>query len=275
MKKEFLLRFIPEIALDVLSLFKNDTKWRGNYASWDDAVKHSLGYDNDAILSKVINATKDVIDGKGYFERDSIVFDKPEYSWQLLSALLWIANQKNKLHLIDFGGAFGSSYYQNKKFLAEINDLKWLIVEQKNFIETGKKHFENETIKFYENIDSCLKDYSPSVVLLSSVLQYIDKPYDLIDVIGSTKIEYLIVDLTAITTEPNDRLTVQKVTPKIYDASYPCWFFNEENLKKSFEKHFHIVEEFNSYIGQNMRVGFLKRINYRGYILKNKHYDNN
>ena len=78
--------------------------WFGNYSSWQDAKKDSVGYDSDLILEKVKNSLLKVKNGEAIYERDSILFDKMEYSWPLLAALLWIANKNMaKLNIIDFG----------------------------------------------------------------------------------------------------------------------------------------------------------------------------
>ncbi len=267
-------KLLPEIAFDALSLFKSSNKWTGNYATWEEAEKKAVGYDSDFIISKVSGAAREIINGNGIFERDSIVFHKAEYSWPLLSTLLWIGAQKSKLHLLDFGGSLGSTYHQHKKYLSVFEDIKWMIVEQPKFVEEGKKYFENETIQFYDTIDTCLLENSPSVVLISSVLQYIEDPYELIETIGQKKIEYVIIDLTGISSSPTDIITLQKVDPNIYPASYPCRFFNEAHLKEAFSKHFHIIDEFDSYIGNKLKINTFKPAKYRGYILKNKSYGN-
>jgi hypothetical protein len=44
------------------------------------------------------------------------------------------------------------------------------------------------------------------------------------------------VDRTGFTKNEKMRLTIQKVPAKIYDASYPCWFFNEKEFTMFFEK---------------------------------------
>ena len=70
------------------------------------------------ILDKVLAATLKVKQGQAVFERDSVLFDEIEYSWPLLAGLMWAAaSNGGKLNVLDFGGALGSSYYQNRKFL--------------------------------------------------------------------------------------------------------------------------------------------------------------
>jgi putative methyltransferase (TIGR04325 family) len=124
--------------------------WTGNYASWNEAKKNSSGYEANNIVLKVQQAINKVKSGEMAYERDSVVFDKIVYSWPILSGLLWVANLNGgKLHVCDFGGSLGSTYFQNKNFLNSIQFMRWNIVEQKNFVDTGKKYFEDKTLQYY------------------------------------------------------------------------------------------------------------------------------
>ncbi len=262
-KKEILKEYIPPFFLrKITGLFYG---WSGNYKSWEEAQQHSTGYDSALILNKVKDALLKVKNGEAVSERDSINFDKIEYSFPLLSALLWIANQnRGEINLIDFGGSLGSSYFQNKKFLAYLNKVNWNIVEQKHFIECGKQYFQDDNLQFFENIEECRKIHNANTILLSSVLQYIDKPYQLLDYIIKQKFKYIIFDRTPFLMNKKDRITIQKVHPKIYKATYPCWFFNEEKFVCYFSEHYELITEFDSLDKANIKSVF------KGFIFKLK-----
>jgi hypothetical protein len=98
--------------------------------------------------------TLKVKEGKGAYERDSVIFEIIEYEWHLLACLLWIAAcNNNSLRVLDYGGSLGSLYYQHRDFLKYISDLRWTVVEQKSFVKCGKEQFENEHLKFEEFLD--------------------------------------------------------------------------------------------------------------------------
>ncbi len=215
--------------------------WRGNYANWQQAQQKCTGYDSNIIFDKVKNAALKVKNGEAVFERDSVIFDEVQYSFPLLASLSQVALHSNsKLNVLDFGGSMGSCYYQNKDLFKGINELKWNIVEQEHFVAEGKKSFEDEHLKFYFNIEDCLAANKVNAILLSSVIQYIEKPYELLDDLLAKKVEYLIIDRTPLFKANKDRITIQKVPKKIYEAQYPCWILNENNLvnhitKKGYE----------------------------------------
>jgi putative methyltransferase (TIGR04325 family) len=147
--KNILKQVLPPILINRLKvLFTN--KFTGSYKSWEDALAHSKGYDSKDIFEKVKNSALKVNRGEAAFERDSVVFDKIEYSWPLLAALMWATAKENgRLDVLDFGGSLGSTYLQNRKFLEPIDDFSWNIVEQEHFVKCGKEIFESDRLKFF------------------------------------------------------------------------------------------------------------------------------
>src|ERR1035437_1876797 len=267
--KPILKSIIPPILSDNMR-FRSKYGWFGDYPSWEDAQKDSVGYDSELIFEKVKNSLLKVKNGEAVYERDSVLFDKVDYSWPLLASLLWIAAQKgNYLNIIDFGGSLGSTYFQNRKFLSAVKKLRWNIVEQDNFVNCGKKYFEDEMLKFYYDIGSCMKETNPSTILFSSSIQYIEKPYDLLANILKNKFEYIIFDLTGfISNGSRDRLTIQQVPPSIYEATYPCWFLNKEKFLSIFKNNYSLVEKFEGYLGQNIKINNRIDAKYLGFIFE-------
>jgi len=240
----------------------------GDYSNWGAALAASSGYDSDIILEKVKDALLAVKSGKAVYERDSVLFDRIEYAWPLLSTLLWIASRSgNRLNIIDFGGSLGSTYFQNRAFLSHIEGLKWNIVEQKKFVDCGIKHFQDENLKFYYDISSCASVEKPTAILLSSVIEYIERPYLLLRSILDEGFEYIIIDRTKFYDAP-DRITVQRVPPNIYDASYPCWIFNRKKFLAFFEAGYELAAEFEALGGELEIEGIRSR--HEGYVFKKR-----
>jgi putative methyltransferase (TIGR04325 family) len=239
----------------------------GNYDLWEDALQDSIGYSDDEIIQKVRNSSLKVKNDEAVYERDSVLFDKIQYSWPLLAALLRVATLNNhKLHVMDFGGALGSSYYQNRKFLNHINDFKWCVIEQEKFYAIGKKEFEDDCLKFYSNIKECHEKNEIDVILLSCVLPYLENPYQILNELINLGVKNIIIDRHPILTNSNkDIITVQNVPENIYKASYPAWLFNESKFKSVIKKKYNIFEE----ISGNDKVDY--PCNFKCYILTVKH----
>jgi putative methyltransferase (TIGR04325 family) len=234
----------------LFDIYENTFGFGGDYKCWEDAVKDSIGYDSDIILSKVLDSSLKVINGKAAYERDSVTFRNIQYSWPLLAGLLWITSCKNnRLNIVDYGGSLGSSYRQNKAFFKHLQELRWSIVEQEKFVRCGKEHFENEHLKFYYDLKTCYLENQPDTILFSSVIQYLEKPYTLLEEVLSFKFDFLIFDRTTFIESGDDRLTIQKAKPTIYRASYPAWFFNREKFLAFLKRDYELVAEFDALAG--------------------------
>ena len=228
---------------------RNQYGWFGNYSSWAEVVREADGYDADVILERTKNAILKVKNGEAVYERDSVVFDKKEYPFPLITFLLNSANLKGEaLHVLDFGGSLGSTYYQIKEFLTEKVCSSWNVVEQGHYVECGNQYFNDDILTFYNSIDACLEDKKIDLVVLSGSVRYLEKPHDFLEQLGAYNFQFLLFDRTAFHNGEEDRLTLQKVPPEIYPASYPSWFFNEKNFLTHFSGQYTTVAEFTSYV---------------------------
>lgn len=244
--------------------------WSGNYANWSDALSLTTGYQDDLILEKCKSSLLKVKNGTAIYERDSVLFDEIQYSWGLLACLQNIAIENdNNLCILDFGGSLGSTYYQNLSFLSKLKTLEWLIVEQKHFVDCGKKHFEDDHLKFHYSIETCFLKHKPSVLLLSGVLQNLENPTQWIEKFNNLNIDYIVIDRTTSINEENI-LTIQNVPDYIYNASYPCWFFNANFIEKNLNQ-FDLVASFDNHAdAPNYILNGDIVANWKGYLYKRK-----
>jgi putative methyltransferase (TIGR04325 family) len=224
--------------------------FRGNYSSWDEARAASTGYDAPDILERVRAATLKVLSGTAACERDSVAFERVTYSLAVLVCLLYVATRSdNQLDLLDFGGSLGSSYWQNRHFLAHLRLRRWSVVEQPHFVDVGRAEIADEVLRFYYSIDECFAEETPNVVLLSGVLQALREPFALFGAVLSKRVPFVIVDRTQFFVDdlPN-RITVEHVHPAIYEGSYPSWFLNLTGFRLFIAASgYRIVEEFDSW----------------------------
>lgn len=278
--KSFLKQLTPPLFLQYYRQIKfaksqknnraNDILWGGNYRSWQEASVESIGYSNNEILEKCKTSLLKVKSGEAMYERDSVLFEKVQYSWPLLACLENVAiSNKGCLHIIDFGGSLGSSFFQNKLFLQNVVSLKWYVVEQEHFVLCGKKEFEDENLKFEFTIDHVLSMDNINCLLISGVLQYLENPENWVKKLLGYNFDYIIIDRTSFI-ESSSRLTVQKVPEIIYRASYPCWFFNEKEFLGSFDKSYHLIADFESYADGKVLSEDQKLMYWKGFFLKKK-----
>lgn len=205
--------------------------FEGEYATWEEAAARCTGYDAESILAKVLAATLKVKRGEAAFERDSVLFDEMEYAWPVLAGLMWAAARSGgRLNVLDFGGALGSSYFQNRKFLQRLPEVRWNVVEQPHYVEAGQAHIQDDQLKFYKTIDECLSENKPDIVLLSSVLQYLEAPIEIMKRLSSSGAACLVIDRTPFSAHGKDKILIQRVPPGIYAATYPMRVFSQHKF---------------------------------------------
>lgn len=204
--------------------------WTGDYADWASAAKAAGGYDDQAVFTRVKAAAAAVRDGKALWERDSALFQHEEWNWPLLAALFAIAAQNNgKLQVLDFGGAFGSTYMQHRRAFELLSECVWHVVEQEHFVKAGQAEFAAANLRFHPGIEDALREAPVNVILLSSVLQYLPDAWAFLRKALKTRLP-VILDRTP-TLPDSDRITVQHVPTSIYKASYPCRWLSKKRLE--------------------------------------------
>jgi putative methyltransferase (TIGR04325 family) len=255
-----------------LSRLGGGVTFEGPFATWDEAAKLSSGYDGTHILDKVLAATLKVKHGEAVFERDSVLFDEIQYAWPVTAGLLWAsARQGGRLSVLDFGGSLGSSYFQNRKFLEGLLSVRWSVVEQAHFVKVGRQHIRDERLVFYPTIAECVAVEKPNVVLLSSVLQYLEDPYAVLDEISCSGAGIILVDRTSFHDGENDFVALQKVGEAIYTASYPLWIFSKKNFMKHLSETFDLVTEWLSPEGcVGCTIG---RFSFNGFVMQRNRYE--
>ncbi|MDR0394273.1 MAG: methyltransferase, TIGR04325 family [Tannerella sp.] len=263
--KQKLIRWLP----DRLFLFLKGYGWYGNFKSWQAAKEASTGYDAENIVNQVKASLLKVKKGEAVYERDSVLFDKIEYSWELLSAFMWIAAQNQGcLHVMDFGGSLGSTYYQNRIFLDPLTEVSWNIVEQSNYVKVGIESFQDDRLHFYTSLKDCFSKEKINAILFSSVLQYLEFPYEILKEAMDYQPEYIVIDRTGFVLNrmEEERICVQKVPESIYRATYPCRFFNEKKFISYVEaNNYSLIFDFKALDCVNIR-----RSEFKGFVFKRR-----
>jgi putative methyltransferase (TIGR04325 family) len=251
--KRWIADWIPPHLRRLLRAAPEDgaVRYSGNFRTWDEARRHSLGYDAPAIVERVKQAMLKVQRGEAAYERDSVVFPRVEHSYPLLAGLLRAALATGgRLNVVDIGGSLGSTFFQCQSALQRVVSARWSVVEQPVFSACGREHFQNEQLRFYDDLQTCLAAESPDIAVLSSVLPYVETPHALLEVVAAA-VPRVIIDRTPIWSNLPDRLTVQSVPPSIYGfpSSYPAWILNREGLLDHFSRNYHVIFEFDALAG--------------------------
>lgn len=263
--------FIPPIVIKGLSKIlnrKTPAVWEGNFNNWSEAELECSGYNQKNILETCSASMEKIIKHEAVYERDGFLFNQKFYSWPLVAALLDCALENDgKLCVLDFGGALGSTYYQNVEFLAHVK-VDWCIVEQENYVTEGKLKFETDDLHFFYSIEECKEKYTPDVILFSSVLQYLKAPYQIINQVKKLNPARIIIDRSSFIKADTEYITKQTVPEHIYNAVYPMWFFHENKFLSSFLPEYKVVCDFDSFCDESTQINKTKEVYWKGFLMK-------
>lgn len=235
---------LPEPLLKLVRRWRGrGLRFNGSPSDWQAACATSGGYSDADIVDRVVAATRAVVDGRAAFERDSVLFPEHDYRYPVVAALMHVAAlTQGRLHVVDFGGALGSTYWQYRYFLDGLAGVQWQVIEQPAFAAVGRREFTTDRLTFAE---STVPGASPpDLVLACGVLAYLESPLQTLGELTALNAKHLLIDRTPLHNGPEDRLCIQRVPEEIYRASYPCWLFSRARFMAALASHWRVVSEF-------------------------------
>jgi putative methyltransferase (TIGR04325 family) len=183
-------------------------------------MSHAKGYAHADISRKVHEATRAVALGHVAYEQDSVVFEQPSCPENIARVLALAAESTGiPLDVLDFGGSLGSHYFRMRPFLGGLEINSWTVCEQPDFVRLGRE-FEDGILRFVEEIPLSSR---PHIVILSSVLPYLEDPVSVLHRITCHRPDWILIDRTPLSPDDEWHLHVQHVPSTIYRASYPMW----------------------------------------------------
>jgi putative methyltransferase (TIGR04325 family) len=229
---------------------------QGPFNDWNEAVAHATGYDQPIILKRLMVAAEQAASTGGQkFDRDGIVFDKPVTPFPLLVYILASHRRiSDRLRVVDFGGGLGSTYRQCRPFLLQFSQVRWSVVEQPHVAAAGRMHFQSEEISFHDNMREAAGDAAPDVIIFSSVLQYLEDPYEVLDQAAHLGPQTVLVDRTPFSGFSSDSYAIQVVDEAIFPARLPFRIFGIDRLEDALRPRYRKTGEFDA-IDQSMSLG--------------------
>jgi putative methyltransferase (TIGR04325 family) len=225
-------RALPRAVLRPLRRWRAPAvRYSDGYSNWHEAQLSSGSYDDPEVVERVASAARKVRQGHAVYERDSVLFSQVEYSWPVLTGLMYAAaRRQGRLAVLDFGGSLGSTYMQNRLFLRGL-DVNWCIVDLPRMVAMGRSEFETPTLHFFETIAQAAASCSLGAIHLGGSLQFVEHPLGLLQELAAIPHDVLVLDRTPFTDAMRDFICVQHVKPPIYTASYPFHVFSTRQFE--------------------------------------------
>jgi putative methyltransferase (TIGR04325 family) len=243
-----LRQFVPPAARRLANqLLGAWTTYRGPYVDWATARAASNGYDDAKILSRVVDATRQVLSGEADYEQDGVAMHGvPPPSDALAALLMAAAMDCGNLSVLDFGGGLGSHYVRWRRWLSPLAGMHWCVVEQPHFVAAGTTLFsDRSSVSFASSIEQA-KANSPNAVIASSVLQYLQDPIATLDALVAVDARVIVIDRTPISAGPEPIVLVQHVPKSLGRASYPLWLLPREVVHARLRGRYSMLLEFTS-----------------------------
>ena len=211
----------------------DEDDFRTRAKSWSDAVAHSSGYQSKKTIDSLISS--DPINPANL----SSHFFIGNRLQQIASAFLEgvASSNKNTIRVIDVGGGLGQYFFLLEKLAPSIQ-FEWVILETTALCELAKSVAPTK-----KNIGwiSSLADTQGTfdIALLSSVIQYVESPFDLLDDLMKVA-KFLIVNRLPLTSSRNPKICIQR--PGFFESkgSYPVNILSEDEITK--QREYNIVD---------------------------------
>ena len=208
--------------------------FHGDYASYEDALRHChtpSAFSSEQIIDTALRRARAGLDAPG----SHITTREQQLLAATLTPLLACA-LKRESRVLDFGGGLGADFRRIRFMLPPDWCLAWDILETAPMAEAGRLHVRETGLRFFSEWEDAQGPYD--LVLASSSVQYTPDPVRTFERMTTLASRYVIVSRFPLIPGSRDRLTVQRVSPSYYDASYPAWFLGERKWLPLIEESF-------------------------------------
>ena len=192
--------------------------------NWESAVSGSSGYQSPQTISTIEGS--DPVVTKSIIKHD---FLGSRYL-QVASAILSGLNpeklkSQTTIRVLDIGGGLGEYFFLLRDNLPNLK-FEWLILETPALCELAKtKQIATPDVSWTDSLIDSSRTFD--IVLLSSVIQYVEKPFALIEM-AMTKAPLLIFNRLPLSTNAHNLVCIQR--PGLFESkgSYPLHILSEQ-----------------------------------------------
>ena len=191
--------------------------------TWADAVRTAYGYQDPGVITSALSAHGEVHDHKLATHVDARTL-------QIAAALSKLCTNWSSdltVRILDIGGADGRHERLIRPLLHGLN-FEWTVLETAGMVENlGRLPADTNRLTWITDISQYVG--SADVVLMSSVLQYVEKPYELLEE-ASKRGRFLLINRLPLIDSDDDVPTVQHLRMYGHRGSYPAWFLSRRRL---------------------------------------------
>src|SRR5207244_1758650 len=114
-------------------------------------------------------------------------------------------------------------------------------------------------------IDDSVREGRPNVIILSSVLQYLETPLQVLESAMATEAGSIVIDRTPFLDSKDNTIAAQRAPRGMGRWSVPVWLFSRDRLLAPVSRRYKILAEYDAIDGATS-YGF-RRVEFKGFIL--------
>ncbi len=248
----------------------NSSMWSGDYGDWARAQAACRDHGLGPMCESYARAYEAMAGKEGAFERDGRVMGAGRLDWPLLTACGALqAAGARRLTVLDFGGGFGSVYFQHRAWLAAFPEVRWAVVEQGEVVRRAREVVKDPQVRFFEGMEEAVACWGgPDIVCASGVISQLPDPEGFLAEVAALRAAWVFADrITQLEGEGRHWVARQKVPSVPYLAEGPFWFFDRDLFRVMLERYFRVAGEFESQVDE---PGWLRgrRFRFSGFLLQ-------
>ncbi|MCG3204392.1 MAG: hypothetical protein KCHDKBKB_01107 [Elusimicrobia bacterium] len=228
--KQFIKSVTPSLVHEMYSFLWVQTairtgrmvRFTGNFKNYSQAESFCTGYNAEAVVDRYLKDAQEYRQGK-----IPPIGSRDVHIDQLMTELI---QEKNRISILDFGGATGADYY---KFKTKYKDgiSQWVVVEN----QAVAKALQHPTGPiFTDSAETYLTE--TDLLYISGTLQYLPDPKRALQNMFGPAV--IFINRTPFWDHP-PRLMKQTPPKRMYKSpsiSYPCWILNKQDIRDEVEK---------------------------------------
>jgi putative methyltransferase (TIGR04325 family) len=192
--------------------------------SWGDATSRSSGYQSPQTINSLIGS--DPVSEQNHVSENLIGSRFQQVASAFLEGVA-SAQLQTTIRVLDIGGGLGEYFFLLEKIVPSLT-VHWTIVETSAVCELAIRTVPAQTnLVWTDSVDHVEGNFD--IVLMSSVIQYVENPYELLN-IGIEKSNFLILNRCPLTTSKTGVVCIQR--PGFFESkgSYPVHMLSETEL---------------------------------------------
>ncbi len=199
----------------------------GDFPDWASAQAASQPYQTDLAVYGQIT--------------DQVRLGKARSGRNLMPILTGIcmANDDGATRVLDFGGNLGVIYFDVTRILpGRISD--WRMVDCQDVVDYGSANYADSKLSFFTSSDSACRDFLPNMILCSHTLQYLEKPYDALEMLSA--LNSTVIVLHELPVAEHERFMIQRLPEGLGGTERPVQILSSRRLAAALSSYDLVAE---------------------------------